>query len=662
MRDLLNNIDKNIESNYNAEDIEVLEGLEPVRRRPGMYIGGTDENAYHHLFSEVFDNCMDEVGAGFASYIDITLNADGSVTIADNGRGIPIEAHPKFPDKSTLELVLTTLHSGGKFSNKLYETSGGLHGVGISVVNALSQLLIVEVTRNGVVWRQEYSKGYPKTALTQIAEAKKNQHGTKITFYPDKSIFDEECRFKPIRLYKLVKSKAYLFKGVQIKWHCDPSLISAKAEVPEEDIICFPNGLKDYLSAMASGADLVTPEAFTGEGSFEDKKGRIEWALYWLYGRDYSLTSYCNTVPTEQGGTHENGLKSALLRALKDFGELSGNKKAAQITAEDILNGLNGIVSLFIPNPQFQGQTKDKLTNKEVAKLVENSLKDHFDHWLIGNKNIGNELLNFVIERAEERISRRHDREISRKNLVQRLRLPGKLTDCVRQNAHGAEIFLVEGDSAGGSAKMARNRENQAILPLRGKVLNVASATKDKIIANQEIADLILALGCGTGKEYDDSLLRYERVVIMTDADVDGAHIASLLMTCFYILMPELINNNHLYLAKPPLYRLNQGNNIYYASDEEELERLKAKLSKGKSHIDVGRFKGLGEMTPSQLRETTMNPANRTLLKVQIHQEDRESTATRVEELMGKKPELRFKFIKEQSQIMGDKLNENLDV
>lgn len=651
-------------SNYTAQDIEVLEGLEPVRKRPGMYIGGTDENALHHLVSEVFDNSMDEAVAGHATYIELDLLESGGITVKDNGRGIPVDPHPKFPDKSALEVILTTLHAGGKFNNKVYQTSGGLHGVGVSVVNALSDDMVVEVIRDGVLWRQKYSKGNAQGELENVGKPQgRRKRGTAITFHPDPEIFGDKFKFRPARLYNLAKSKAYLFKGVEIRWKCPESLITGRHDVPLEDVIHFPNGLVDYLQSTINIEEAVAKTPFSGDVPFTQEVGRVEWAVQWLYRRDTALQSFCNTVPTPQGGTHETGLRNALLKGLKEFGELVGNKKASHITADDVIGNVQGIISVFISDPQFQGQTKDKLSNRGVIKLVENAVKDHFDHWLTGHKKEAMELLEFIVDRAEERLSRKLKKEISRKAPTQKLRLPGKLADCTKQTPENTEIFLVEGDSAGGSAKMARNRETQAILPLRGKILNVASATRDKIANNQEISDINLALGCGDGDHYDGSLLRYEKVVIMTDADVDGAHIASLLMTYFYAFMPKLIRDGHLYLAQPPLFRITQGTKSYYAADEVHKEQLIAELSRGsKAKIDVGRFKGLGEMTPSQLKETTMNPKKRSLLKVVIDEETAQLAAIRVNELMGKKPELRYKFITEQSALLGEKLAEQLDV
>lgn len=644
---------------YSAHDIEVLEGLEPVRRRPGMYIGGTDENAMHHLVAEVLDNAMDEAVAGHASRIEIELQADGNVIIRDNGRGIPIDPHPKFPKKSALEVIMTTLHSGGKFSGKAYQTSGGLHGVGISVVNALSDMFVVEVVKDKVLWRQHYSKGTPLSKLTNEGTVA-NRKGTTVTFHPDPEIFGNNTTMKPKRLYQLAKSKAYLYRGVEIRWSCAPELIKEKDPTPQKDTLHFPNGLKDFLLYELTDCDTITPEPFFGEAKLPSDEGRVEWAVHWSYDQNFSHT-YCNTIPTPLGGSHELGIRSAFLKAIRAYGEMVGNKKAATITADDIVSDACIILSLFIKDPQFQGQTKEKLVNRGVSKQVETAIKDLFDHWLAGNPEASNALLAHIIMRVDERLNRKAQKDVSRKSATQRLRLPGKLADCSRQSNDGTELFIVEGDSAGGSAKMARHRETQAILPLRGKILNVHSATADKIRANQELADLLLALGCGTGEHYQQADLRYEKIIIMTDADVDGAHIASLLMTYFYCQMPQLIHDGHLYLAKPPLFRLTQSNTAYYAADEVERDQILEELSKKRGNVEVGRFKGLGEMTPKQLKETTMDPANRVLLKVVID-EDEDQTKDQVNSLMGKNPELRFKFIREQTEILGKKLIDNVDV
>lgn len=645
-------------NSYTAHDIEVLEGLEPVRHRPGMYIGGVDEGAMHHLVSEVLDNSMDEAVAGYANRIIITMHADGSITIEDNGRGIPVDPHPKFPDKSALEVILTTLHSGGKFSNKAYKTAGGLHGVGISVVNALSEKLIVEVVKDKKLYRQEYQRGIPINSLMAIGNAG-SKKGTSITFFPDHQIFGSSLRLKPKRVYDLAKSKAYLYRGIEIKWQCDPSLIPENGPVPESDILHFPNGLTDYLSSKLSKEDSITSSIFDGSVKL-DAGEKIEWAIGWREDEGF-LQSYCNTIPTPLGGTHEQGLRAALLRGIKIYAEMTGNKRASNIIIEDILDGACVVVSIFIQNPLFQGQTKEKLVSNGVSKLVENALKDHFDHFLSGDKNNANRLLDYIISRAEERISRKSEKTVSRKSFTQRLRLPGKLADCTRDIPLGTELFIVEGDSAGGSAKQARNRETQAILPIRGKILNVANSTADKIAQNQEINDLEIALACGSLSQYREENLRYEKIIIMTDADVDGAHIAALLMTFFYIRMPKLIENGHLYIAQPPLYRLTQGAKTYYASNDVQKEEMIKELNKtSRAKIELGRFKGLGEMTAPQLKETTMNPKNRVLIQVTI--EDFAAVDQIVDDLMGKKPEKRFQFIQSQALTkMGEVVN-NLDV
>ncbi|WP_288900521.1 DNA topoisomerase IV subunit B [uncultured Sneathiella sp.] len=642
---------KSESADYSAKDIEVLEGLEPVRLRPGMYIGGTDERARHHLAAEVLDNSMDEAVAGHATRIEVELFADGSLSIRDNGRGIPIDRHPKFKDKSALEVILTTLHSGGKFSNKVYHTAGGLHGVGISVVNALSDRMTVEVARDKELWRQEFSKGVPVTALEKVGAAP-NRRGTSVQFHPDPEIFEAGTALRPAKLYKLVRSKAYLFRGVEIRWKCDEELI--KDETPAEATLHFPGGLRDFLSASLDGIKSVTQEPFAGRVEIDNDRGRVEWAIAWPLTNMTFLNSYCNTVPTPEGGTHELGFRGALLRGLKAYGELINNKKAAQITAEDILSGAAAVLSVFIPDPQFQGQTKEKLTTTEASRLVDLAIKDHFDNWLAAAPDQANNLLAWVIEKSEERLRRRQEKETSRKTATSRLRLPGKLADCSKSGRDGTEIFIVEGDSAGGSAKQGRDRKTQAILPLRGKILNVASATNDKIKANQELKDLVQALGCGLREKYRSEDLRYDKVIIMTDADVDGAHIASLLMTFFYREMRQLITDGHLYLAQPPLYRLSQGGKTFYAMDDTHKDKLMETEFNGRGKVDISRFKGLGEMPPAQLKETTMNPAKRVLLKVDVPMEEFGETADRVESLMGKRPELRFSFIQENARYVED--------
>ncbi|MBO0750595.1 MAG: DNA topoisomerase IV subunit B, partial [Bradyrhizobiaceae bacterium] len=641
---------------YTAHDIEVLEGLEPVRRRPGMYIGGTDEKALHHLFAEVIDNSMDEALAGHATFIEIDLAADGFLSVTDNGRGMPVDAHPRFPKKSAVEVIMCTLHAGGKFDSKVYETSGGLHGVGISVVNALSERLEVEVARGGQLYRQAYARGTPKTKL-EVAGKVSNRRGTKVRFKPDPEIFGTKVKFNPLRLFKMARAKAYLFGGVEIRWHCDADLLHGHSDVPENQTFHFPEGLKDYLAVTLEGQTLVHPDLFTGKAGRSGANGSVEWAIAWSADADGFLSSYCNTIPTADGGTHENGLRAALSRALKDHAErVNQGKRAAHITSEDIMTGAAAMLSVFIREPEFQGQTKDRLATAEAARIVESAVKDQFDHWLAGNPVQANRLLDFIVERAEERIRRRQEKEIARKSATRKLRLPGKLADCTNSVLEGSEIFIVEGDSAGGSAKQARNRASQAVLPLRGKILNVASAGKDKLAQNQQLADLVQALGCGTGAHYRDEDLRYGKVIVMTDADVDGAHIASLLITFFYRQMPQLIDHGHLYLAVPPLYRLAHGGKVFYARDDQHRDEILQREFRANANVEIGRFKGLGEMMPAQLKETTMDPAKRTLLKVMLVVDDRADTEKSVERLMGTKAEARFAFIQERAPFASEEM------
>jgi topoisomerase-4 subunit B len=634
---------------YSAKDIEVLEGLEPVRKRPGMYIGGTDERALHHLFAEVLDNSMDEAVAGHAKVISVRLDADGQLTVTDDGRGIPVDPHPKHPGKSALEVIMTVLHSGGKFSGKAYETSGGLHGVGVSVVNALSERVEVTAWKDGFEWRQAFTRGKPIGGIEKLGPTRK--HGTAIAFSPDPVIFGENVAFRPARLYRMARSKAYLFGGVEIRWSCDPARITD--QTPAEATFRFPNGLADFLGERIKDIETVTPEPFAGRWERPGETGKVEWAIAWTpagFGEaDGFMQSYCNTVPTPEGGTHEAGLRAALTRGLKAYAELTGEKRGGLITADDVLAQAGALVSVFVANPEFQGQTKERLSSADAQRLVETALRDPFDHWLTAQPKVATALLEFVIERAEERLKRRRDKEVARASATRKLRLPGKLADCSAGAIDGAEIFLVEGDSAGGSAKQARDRKTQAILPLRGKILNVASATLDKLGQNKELTDLLLALGVQGGAKFKEEDLRYERVVIMTDADVDGAHIASLLITFFYRTMPEMIRSGRLYLALPPLYRLSHGGKSMYARDDAHRDQLLETEFKGKKP-EISRFKGLGEMMPAQLKETTMDPSKRTLARVTLPRAE-ELVEALVEDLMGRKPESRFRFIQENAEF-----------
>ncbi|WP_299045514.1 DNA topoisomerase IV subunit B [uncultured Tateyamaria sp.] len=641
-------------TDYDASSIEVLEGLEPVRKRPGMYIGGTDERALHHMVAEVLDNSMDEAVAGHATRIEVELHDDYAVTIRDNGRGIPIDPHPKFPDKSALEVILCTLHAGGKFSGEAYQTSGGLHGVGASVVNALSDSMVVQVARNKEVYEQRFSRGLPLGGVEKVGAAP-NRRGTTVTFHADAEIFGHH-RFKPARLLKMVRSKAYLFSGVEIRWK---SAI-ADGDTPQEATFHFPGGLADYLRETLGGATTYAEAPFAGTVGFQERfgvPGKVEWAINWTPARDGFIQSYCNTVPTPEGGTHEAGFWAAVLKGIKAYGELAGNKKAATITRDDLITGGCALVSCFIREPEFVGQTKDRLATTEAQRLVEGAVRDHFDNWLAADTKSAGAILDFLVLRAEERLRRRQEKETARKTATKKLRLPGKLVDCSATSRDGTELFIVEGDSAGGSAKMARDRKTQALLPLRGKILNVLGAASSKLGSNAEISDLTQALGVGLGTKFNLDDLRYDKVIIMTDADVDGAHIAALLMTFFYTQMRPMIDAGHLYLACPPLFRLTQGARRVYCLDEAEKNAMLESGLGGKGKIDVSRFKGLGEMDAKDLKDTTMNPATRKLIRVSIDEDEPGETGDLVERLMGKKPEMRFQYIQENARFV-----EELDV
>ncbi len=659
-KDLFGKMSDNDNGNdgYSAKDIEVLEGLEPVRLRPGMYIGGTDDRALHHLFAEVIDNSMDEAVAGHASRIEVELDTDGFLSITDNGRGIPVDPHPKYPKKSALEVIMTELHSGGKFSNKAYETSGGLHGVGVSVVNALSDALEVEVARNKELFRMKFSQGKPLGKLESLGPIN-NRRGTKVRFHPDPEIFGPKAHFKPGKLFRMTRAKAYLQPGVEIRWKCAPELVEELDAVPAEAVFHFPGGLSDFLKETVGKKATVTPDVFAGRSKKDNGHGRVEWAITWTpegFGEaDSFVRSYCNTVPTPGGGTHEQGLRAAITKGLRAYADISGmGKKVSHVTPDDVMNGAGALVSVFISNPEFQGQTKDRLSNSEAARIVENAVRDPFDHWLASSPKDATKLLEWAIEKANERVRRRKQREINRKSATKRLRLPGKLADCSRKDAVDTELFIVEGDSAGGSAKQARNRETQAILPLRGKILNVESASMDKISRNAEINDLMTALGVGIGKKFDIEDLRYERVIIMTDADVDGAHIAALLITFFYRYMPGLIDQGRLYMALPPLYKVTQGAKTMYALDDAHKDELIETEFTGRGKIEIGRFKGLGEMMAAQLKDTTMNPASRKLAQITIDGENLPTTEALVETLMGKRADLRYQYIQDHAQFVED--------
>ena len=634
-------------NNYSAKDIEVLEGLAPVRKRPGMYIGGTDETAYHHLANEIIDNCMDEVVAGEASEITVILNKNGSLTIMDNGRGIPIDKHPK-KNKTALEVVMTTLHSGGKFKEDgVYTTSAGLHGVGLSVVNALSSKMKVEVFKKKKIYFQDYSRGKPLNKLIQKGSSS-IASGTRVTFLPDDEIFGKDLKFIPSRIYETCRNKAFLFKGVKINWECDKSLLNRKDSIPNKDTLFYPEGLEQYLRSELENAKTIHDKPSSLKGEFEEKKGKVEFVIQWHDNKNNFTRSFANTVPTVNGGTHESGFRAGIAKAIRKYAKLKNNKTVIKASQDDIFNNASYIISIFIGNPEFEGQTKNKLSSAFVLKYCDQTVSTLFEDWLNRNAKAAKSIINFIEEKIRERNLYELNDNVERQTSFRKIRLPGKLADCASDKTEGTELFIVEGDSAGGSAKQARDRYTQAILPLRGKILNVKNSNTAKILANTEISNLLQALGCQRGKNYNRKDLRYEKVIIMTDADVDGDHISTLLLTFVFVEMPELIKDGRLYMAVPPLYKITTGSQSYYVKDDKEKDKLIKNLKKN-AKVEISRFKGLGEMMPAQLKETTMNKESRNLIKVSVptNKAKYKVTSKLVNDLMGKDADLRLKFISE---------------
>ncbi|MDR1696660.1 MAG: type IIA DNA topoisomerase subunit B [Rickettsiales bacterium] len=661
------------DNSYSASDIQVLEGLEPVRLRPGMYIGGTDEKAWHHLPIEILDNAVDEAVAGFAKKITVNLIDARTIEITDDGRGVPVDEHPKYPGKSALEIIFSTLHSGGKFDNSVYKTSGGLHGVGAAVVNALSESTTVVSARDGYFWELNFSRG--NTVGTLQRGAATREHGTRVRFTIDEQIFGASAAFRPVKIFRMARAKAFLSRGVKIDWICNPALLTDDMGVPAAATFYYPNGVADFLAERTADAPKIFPKIFSGVVDFPDDVGRAEWAMTILTDEngaasdDGFMASYCNTIATIDGGTHEQGFRAAIAKGLRNYGEKINNKASALITADDVFDSAAAIISVFYKSPQFLGQTKEKLSNPEIARYVERAVSDPWEMFLASDPRTANALLDFVNNLAAARIKTKQVKDIARKTPTKRARMPAKLADCSKHGVDGTELFIVEGESAGGTAKQARDRATQAIMPLRGKVLNVMSNSDEKFGANKELNELIDVIGAGTSlrqgsgrqaaADWDESKLRYEKIIIMTDADVDGSHIASLLMTFFYQMMPGLIHGGHLYLSCPPLYKIASGTEQMYVATDAELDELKATKFKSRK-TEISRFKGLGEMMPAQLKETTMDPKTRRLIRVELPPkteegaEDAEKTKTLVTELMGKKPEFRFRFITEHAKFVKD--------